>query len=254
MQSIKIIHIDDHIETLAYCKKVIISNPHLKYCGGFTNANDAIDFLIDEKIDLIFCDIEMPEHNGIWLANHLPYTLPIIFLTAHAGFAVEAFEACALHYLIKPLSAQQLNTAIERFKNQELKHTHQGEQISQLYNQYLPQNTHAYPTRVYINNIGKIIIINLQDLLYMVGSGNYTKFIMLDGEVHTSSKNLKVYTDAIAHHPNFVRIHRSYLVNKNFVKQIHKTNNQQWFVQMTNNEKLELSKGRIDEILEQLQN
>jgi two-component system LytT family response regulator len=88
----------------------------------------------------------------------------------------------------------------------------------------------------------------------MVGSGNYTKFIMLDSEVHTSSKNLKVYTDAIAHHPNFVRIHRSYLVNKNFVKQIHKTNNQQWFVQMTKNEKLELSKGRIDEILEQLQN
>lgn len=66
--------------------------------------------------------------------------------------------------------------------------------------------------------------------------------------------NLKVYTDAITYHPDFVRIHRSFLVNKNFVKQIHKTINQQWFVQMTNNEKLELSKGRIDEILEQLQN
>lgn len=90
--------------------------------------------------------------------------------------------------------------------------------------------------------------------MYLVGAGNYTKFTMLNGEIHTSSKNLKVYDDAIAYHPDFIRIHRSYLVNKKYVKQILKTNNQQWFVEMNNGEKLELSKGRIDEILEQLQN
>ncbi|MFX9050276.1 LytTR family DNA-binding domain-containing protein, partial [Acinetobacter baumannii] len=67
-------------------------------------------------------------------------------------------------------------------------------------------------------------------------------------------KNLKVYDDAIVHHPSFIRIHRSYIINKTFVKQIVKANNQQWFIEMKNQEKLEISKGRLEEILEQLQN
>ena len=254
MQKIRIIHIDDDATTIEYCKKMFQSNASFAYQGGFLNAQDAINFLGDEKVDLIFCDIEMPQYNGLWLANHLPYAVPIVFITAHSGFAVEAFEACALHYLIKPLSADQLNIVIERFQKQEMKNVHLKDQISQFYNNYLPQNSNQHPSRIYINNIGKIIIVNLQDALYLVGAGNYTKFTMLNGEVHTSSKNLKVYDDAIAYHPDFIRIHRSYLVNKKYVKQILKTNNQQWFVEMNNGEKLELSKGRIDEILEQLQN
>ncbi len=253
MQKIRIIHIDDEATTLDYCKKLFLSNSLIEYQGGFLNANDAIEFLAIEKIDLIFCDIEMPEHNGLWLANHLPYALPIVFITAHTGFAVEAFEACALHYLIKPLSIEQLNIAIERFKTQDLKNIYLKDQIAQFYNNYLPQNTQKHPTRIYINTTGKIIIVNLQDTMYLVSAGNYTKFTMLNGETHVSSKNLKVYDDAIAFHPDFIRIHRSYLVNKKYVKQILKTNNQQWFVEMNNGEKLELSKGRIDEILEQLQ-
>ena len=195
----------------------------------------------------------MPDYNGLWLANNLPYPTSIVFITAHSGFAVEAFEACALHYLIKPLSIDQLNIVIERFEKQELKNTLLKEQIGQFYNQYLPQNQLNYPKKIYINNIGKIVILDLQDILYMVGSGNYTKFIMINGDIHTSSKNLKVYDDAIVHHPDFIRIHRSHLVNKNYVKQIIKTNKQLWFVEMKNGESLELSKGRIDEILQQLQ-
>ena len=253
MEKIRIIHIDDETKTLDYCRKLFLSNPLIAYEGGFSNANDAIEFLKNGKVDLIFCDIEMPEHNGLWLANHLPYSLPIVFITAHTGFAIEAFEACALHYLIKPLSTEQLNIVIDRFQTQDLKHIYLKDQVAQFYNHYLPQNTQKYPNRIYINTTGKIIIVNLQDTMYLVSAGNYTKFTMLNGDTHISSKNLKVYDDAIAYHPDFIRIHRSYLVNKKYVKQILKTSNQQWFVEMNNGEKLELSKGRIDEILEQLQ-
>ena len=254
MSKIRIIHIDDDAETLEHCKIILKKNNSIDYRAGFTNANDAITFLDEEKLDLIFCDIEMPDHNGLWLANNLPYTLPIVFITAHSGFAVEAFEACALHYLIKPLSPDQLNIVIERYQNQELKNSYLKEQMAQFYDRYLPQDAKNYPSRIYINNIGKIIVVNLEDVLYMVGAGNYTKFTMVNGETHTSSKNLKVYDDAIKLHPNFIRIHRSYLVNKRYVKQIIKTNRQLWFVEMQNAEKLELSKGRIEEILDQLQN
>ncbi len=253
MQKIRAIHIDDDQETLLYCKGLFNENKLLEYVSGFSNAKDAVQFLSAVKVDIIFCDIEMPEYNGFWLANNLPYEVPIVFITAHNGFAVEAFEACALHYLIKPLSSEQLSICIDRFQKQEHRSLHLKEQLSQFYNNYLPQNAVKHPSRIYINNIGKIVIVELQDLMYLIGSGNYTKFVMVNNEIYTSSKNLKVYEDALTHHPDFIRIHHSHLINKNFAKQILKVNNQQWFVEMKDNEKLGLSKGRLDEILEQLQ-
>lgn len=250
---INIIHIDDDTKTLDYCKKIFTNHPALNYRGGFTKPSDAIDFLANEQIDLVFCDIEMPTHNGLWVANHLPYKIPIVFVTAHTGYAVDAFEACALHYLIKPFSASQLANVLERFNPKELKNVNLQEQVSQFYNNYLPQNNTTYPNKIYISGIGKIIIIDLSNVLYIEGLNNYTKFVMLNKEEHTSSKNLKNYTDALTYHPSFVRIHRSYLVNKNNVIKIHKHSNQQWYAEMSNGEKLELSKNRLDEILVLLQ-
>lgn len=253
MEKIKIIHIDDEAKTIEYCKKIFSLNSVISYENGFLNAKEAINFLDDNKVDLIFCDIEMPVYNGLWLANNLPYSIPIVFITAHTGFAVGAFEACALHYLIKPFTIEHLNLVIERFQNQHSKQTFSKEQVAQFYNNYLPQNSQTQPTRIYINNIGKIIIVNLSELMYLNGVGNYTKFYMSNGDIHTSSKSLKVYADALEYNNDFIRIHRAHLVNKKNVKQILKTNQQQWFAEMNNGEKLELSKGRIDEILEQLQ-
>lgn len=253
MERIKIIHIDDEVEIIDFYKAEYFAGSTFEYLGGFFNAKDALDFLKNNKVDLIFCDVEMPNLNGLWLANNLPNNVPIVFITAHGGFAVDAFEACALHYLIKPLTKEKLAEVVERFIKQQINNHLFKEQVNQFYNQYLPQNNYKYPSKVYINNVGKIIIVNLHETICLTGAGVYTKFSMEDGSLHVSSKNLKIYTDALVHHPDFIRIHRSYLVNKNYVTQIHKGKNQQWFVEMKNKEKLELSKGRIDEILELLQ-
>ena len=253
MSKIKIIHIDDEKQTLEYCKKIFKNIDVLDYQEGFNSPIEAIEYLNGNKIDLIFCDIEMPIHNGLWVANNLPYNIPIVFITAHTGFAVDAFEACALHYLIKPLSIEQVNIVLTRFNNLAINQNVFKEQVAQFYNQYLPQSPKTYPTRIYINNIGRIIIVNLSELMYMEGAGNYTKFYMHNGDVHTSSKNLKMYDDSIVYQPNFIRIHRSHIINKEFVKQIIKLNTHQWYIEMRNDEKLEISKGKLDEILEQIQ-
>lgn len=252
MSKVSIIHIDDEESTLQFCKTIFEESNLINYLAGFKKAKEAICFLETQKVDIVFCDIEMPENNGFWVANNLPSNIPVVFITGHSDFALEAFEACALHYLIKPLSLNQVINTIKRYKDYHFQSIFK-EQVSQFYNHYLPQNSKQLPTRIYINNIGKIVIINLNELIYMEGAGNYTKFYMISGEMHTSSKNLKIYSDSIVHHPDFVRIHKSYIVNKNFVKQIVKLDKQQWFIEMKNEEKLELSKGRLSEILEQLQ-
>jgi two-component system LytT family response regulator len=67
MQKIRIIHIEDEKQTLEYCKTIFNSIETIEYKGGFINAVEAVEFLKSEKIDLVFCDIEMPKHNGCLL-------------------------------------------------------------------------------------------------------------------------------------------------------------------------------------------
>lgn len=249
---IRIIHIDDEQQTLDFCKSIFTKVERIEYLKNFTSPEKAIHFLENEKVDLIFCDMEMPVHNGLWLANNIPYNIPIVFLTAHSDFALDAFEACALHYLVKPLTIAQVNNVINRFDSVLFQPKVYKEQINQFYNNYLNRKNNEIPTRIYINNIGKIIIIELEELIYMEGAGNYTRFYMQDGEIHTSSKNLKIYDDAMTANTSFIRIHRSYIINKKFVKQILKDNNHQWIIEMKNKNRLEISKGKLDEILQQL--
>lgn len=254
MANIKVIHIDDEKETLQYCKNIFSQIKNINHIGSFTNAVDAVNFVANNDVDLIFCDVEMPNNNGIWLAKNLPAHIPVVFVTAHTGFAVEAFEACALHYLIKPLTIEAVNAVLERYHNTHLQQSYSPSQAVEFYDQYLPQNSNHPPTRIFINNIGKIIVVNLSQLMYMAGSGTYTKFYMQDGSTHTSSKNLKVYSDAMVYHQNFIRVHKSYIVNKDYVKQIIKAESQQWLIEIFNNDKIEISKGKLDEILALLNN
>lgn len=249
---IRIIHIDDEQQTLDFCKTIFTKVERIEYLENFTSPEKAINFLENEKVDLIFCDMEMPEHNGLWFANNIPYNIPIVFLTAHSDFAIDAFEACALHYLVKPLTIAQVNNVVNRFDSVLFQPKIYKEQINQFYNNYLNRKNNESPTRIYINNIGKIIIIELDELIYLEGAGNYTKFYTTDGEVHTSSKNLKIYDDAMTANTSFIRIHRSYIINKKYVKQIIKDNNHQWIIEMKNKNRLEISKGKLDEILQLL--
>lgn len=252
-QKINIIHIDDDATTLKSSQLVFSQINELNYLQGFVDAELAIEFIKNNKVDLVFCDIEMPIKSGMWVANQLVNKLPIVFITAHSGYAIDAFDACALHYLLKPFTILQLQQVVERYNLKYIHKNYLEEQIEQLNNQYLPKNKSNPPNRIYINNIGKIIIINLTDLLYLTGAGNYTKFFLENGEIFTSSKNLKIYDESLIVHSDFVRISKSCIVNRNFVKQIVKVDNGNWAVEISNKEKFEISKGRLDEILEKLQ-
>jgi two-component system, LytTR family, response regulator len=107
--------------------------------------------------------------------------------------------------------------------------------------------------RIFINVIGQIRIIHLDDVLYFMANTNYTIIVMKDGSRLTTSKTMRIYADTIEGHPDFLRIHRSYIVNKNCVSSIIKMGKQhRLYVEMINNERLELSFTRKEEILQKL--
>jgi DNA-binding LytR/AlgR family response regulator len=252
MKPFRTIHVDDQPASLNLFKKITKDVKGIELLGSFNSAEQALQFLNNHEVDLAIVDVVMPtQANGLWLANQLQNrNTAIVFLTAHAEHASAAFEACALDYVLKPITPELLESTVIRLQQQLQKYSLlQKEQITELYNHYMDDS--SFPKRLFINMHGQIMVINLKEVTYLRSSSNYTTIKMMDGTKYTSSKHLKIYDMAIRSNPDFLRIHRSAIVNKNYVKAIlrkgHKVS-----ILMADNEVLEVSIKKKDMILDEL--
>lgn len=115
----------------------------------------------------------------------------------------------------------------------------------------IPESTPSIPRRILLNTHDQIMVLDLNEVIYLKSSSNYTIIKMCDGSRYTSSKHLKTYSKVIDNNPDFIRIHRSSIVNKNFVKAIFR-NGHKIGMLMKDNEKLDVSAKKRDLILEEL--
>ena len=109
----------------------------------------------------------------------------------------------------------------------------------------------SFPKRIFVSMVGEIKVINLAQVIYFGASGPYTKIYLLSGEVVTSSESIKNYSESLEKHPEFVRIHRSYLINKQSISSIiRKPGNIS--VKMLNGDSLAIAQQRRTEIFQQI--
>ena len=210
-------HIDDDPGALQAMQAMLEDMPQTEYLGGFTTPDAGIRFIKQNNADILFLDIEMPGHDGLWVANELKdVAIDIIFYTSHTGYALQAFEACAIDYLLKPADEEKLREILDKYRNRKVKDlSKQNEQIQEYYNRYMQQRER--PARIFVNVAGQIIVVALNEVLYFQASDNYTFVVLNNGKKHIVSKPVKTYEEALRYNPDFLRIHRSYIVNKNFV-------------------------------------
>jgi two-component system LytT family response regulator len=259
MKKITAIHIDDEIQSQEMLQIAAAGINQLDLQASFTSGKIALEWLSEHEADIVFVDVEMPEKNGIELALELcAYDVEVIFLTAHSDFAVKAFEACALDYLVKPIYLEKLQQSIERYVYRCSKRNTSPEnntvpdisiQVEELFRNFKRQED--YPQRIFVSQVGEIKILKLDELIYFGASGAYTKIYSKTGEVITSSESIKSYADILETHPDFARIHRSYLINKSAIVSIQrKAGNIN--VKMLNDEILPIAQHRRDEVFEKL--
>lgn len=252
------IHIDDDIRSIELMKLAAAEVDELELSGSFTSGKAALAWLGANTADIIFLDVEMPETNGLELAKEMTtHPADVVFVTAHAGFAIKAFESCALDYLVKPIYPEKLRTALERYLHRKQKRISGSkplpapvkEQVEELLNNYMKEG--SYPRRIFVSMIGEIRVINLNDVIYFGASGPYTKIFLTSGEVLTCSESIKSYSESLEKHPEFVRIHRSFLINKPFISSIlRKPGNIS--VKMCNGDLLTIAQQRRTEIFQQI--
>ncbi len=180
---------------------------------------DGVKAIRKHKPDLVFLDIEMPGHSGLELLDFFDeqeINFSIIFTTAYNQYAIQAFKLSAIDYLLKPIAVNELEDTILRFKQKK-----QDLSSFSMLKENLFQSTLS---KIAISTVNAIKFIETNSILFMKADGAYTQIYLHDDTIITSSKSLKYYEDVLEHLPNFMRCHKSYLVNLNFVTDYIKSN------------------------------
>lgn len=191
------IAIDDEPIALDVVKSLAAKVPFIELKATFTNAFDALTYLQQNKTDLIFLDIKMPDINGIDFLNSIKNPPMVVFTTAYSEHAVKSFELDAIDYLLKPFS-------LSRF----LKACNKAHELYTLRNK--PQQAEEM-TSIFIKDGYEQIKVQLNDILFIEAAGNYTK-IYLEGDRSLSTRITIADMLLLLPAKMFIRTHRTFIV------------------------------------------
>ena len=241
---LKAIIIDDEIhciDTLSWQLQKYAQDVTLS--GTFQKPSEAISFIKQNPVDVLFLDIEMPEMNGFELLQQVPdVNFDVIFTTAYDEFAIKAFAASAIDYLLKPISKDLLIAAIQKVvaKSKPILLPQQVEILYGALNNKPTRKRIAVPTQDGLN------FIKLSEILYCISDSNYTEIYFDDGTKLLVSKTLKEI-ESLLMISNFLRIHHSHLINLGKISKYIRGDG--GYVVMDNNKALSVSRSRKEALL-----
>lgn len=180
----------------------------------------AVETIERAQPDLVFLDVQMPGMDGFEVIENLdPSRLPeVVFVTAHDGHAIRAFEIHALDFLLKPFDQTRFEKALERARAQIV--AKKGPVIDSRLTQLLEElrEERKYPERLIVKSSGRVFFVRTEEIDWVEASGNYVK-VHTKSEAHLlreSMKNMEAKLDPKI----FVRIHRSAIVNIDRIKEL----------------------------------
>jgi len=200
--AISCIIVEDRDDDLELLQSYIADEPRLALLSHFYNVTDAREYLRENPVDLIFCDIMVGEADGLSFIRSLENRPQVIFTTSFPNFAVTGFELDATDYLVKPYIFKRFSQAVQKATEK------QGNTSAE---PSLHPNQTGVDGHFFIRSEHSIIKINYNEVIYVEGLKDYVK-IITDDKTYMSAIHLKVMEDQL---PSdlFIRVHRSYIVN-----------------------------------------
>ena len=202
----KCIIIEDQPPAQRILKKYIEDQGSLELLGVFGNAIEAISFLKDNHVDLMFLDIHLPKLSGIDFLKSLPDPPSVILTTAFADFALESYDLNVVDYLLKPFSFARFIKAVLKVEGKSVKTKIDSDNKTD---------------HVFIKSGYDHIKVNLNDISLIKADNDYTEIVLGDKK-YLSSESLKYWQDR-AGRERMIRVHKSYLVNREKVKKVSST-------------------------------
>ncbi|PDH47927.1 MAG: DNA-binding response regulator [Bacteroidetes bacterium MED-G21] len=216
--------------------------PEIEIVGKCSSAADARDLMKLNEINLVFLDIEMPNETGFDFLNSIPNRdFSVIFITAYNQFALNAIKESALDYILKPINFEELKTSVSKavddynFKCIEQKNI----ELEELLNQVKNNSNEISSISVLVN--GDYRLLNISDINFLEASNSYCIIHMINNDEHVITKTLKEFNNILSK-DQFIRIHKSYLVNKYEIHSYSRNNG--ITIVLNNGRKLNVSRRR----------
>jgi two-component system LytT family response regulator len=247
MQKIRTVIVDDEKNSIITVQKLAEKyTPEIEVVGTAQSVAEAVEVIKEKKPDLVFLDISMPDGDGFNVLEKLnDLDFKVVFITAYDQYAIKAFEFAALHYLLKPIKGEDLQHAIERFREENEK-TDLNVQVDLLKN-LLSQNELK---RLVLSTSTGIHIIDIDDIVRCESSNNYTTFFFKDGKKIIVSKSIQIYEKLLSPY-HFCRVHNKHIVNLKYVKKYVKGRG--GHLLLDTGEQIDVSEGRKKAFLEKLE-
>lgn len=204
---------DDQSNLSSLTEKLRKHCPQVRILAQCDNAHDGLQVIEKLHPDVVFLDIEMPVMNGFSMLQHLSYKqFGLIFVTAYDQYAIKAIRYSALDYLVKPVEIEELKAAVAKAEANQLNQS--AELQLQLLLEYVQKKQ---PRRISIPTFEGLQFINIDDIIYLEASANYTYIYLANGSKFLVSRTLKEFEELLPAE-TFVRIHHAHLINKSFVE------------------------------------
>lgn len=222
----------------------------VKVVSKCTNAKDARAYLLSNKVDVVFLDINMPGENGFQLLSSLDYqNFKIIFITAYNEFALQAIKASALDYILKPVSIDELQIAIDKLKKSIQNKSEQAKDHHLLDHFLNNIGKIQMPQKIALPQLGGISFIEVDNIVSIQADSNYSIIHLNTMQKLVISKTLKDFEDILEGN-QFVRIHKSYIVNLRYIKEYNTADG--GIVKMTDGNQWSISRRQLENFLEKM--
>lgn len=208
---------DEENSRISLQGKLNLFCPEIQEIDMAHDLQTALDAVTANNPDVIFLDVKLGTETGFDLLEKLQeenkLNSEIVFTTAHDEYAIKAIKFSAIDYLLKPIDAEELVKAIRKIE--EKKEYHPSYKLNVLLDNF--RQASDSPKKIVIPSSDGMHILRVSEIMRCESSSNYTQFFLNTGKVLLASKTLKEFDNMLTDY-NFERIHKSHLVNMNFVK------------------------------------
>ena len=247
---IRTLIVDDEPLARERVKRFLKDERDFEILGECGNGDDAIKAIREKQPDLVFLDIQMPEKNGFDVIRGLDSrSLPnIVFVTAYDQYALQAFEVHALDYLLKPFNKERFHQAVRRAKEQ-IESRRRGEldeRLASLISSIAPDK--KFLERLVVKSVGRVFFLKTNEIDWIEASGNYLK-LHVGRDSHMIRETMNSI-EAKLDPSQFMRIHRSTIVNIDRIKELHPMFSGDYSVILRDGSELALSRNYRERFLE----
>lgn len=246
-EKLRVLIADDEQPARSKLAKFLKSRKEVDIIYEAKNGNEAVDIIKEKRPCLVFLDIQMPGKNGFEVIEAIGLeNMPVvIFVTAFDQYAIKAFEVQAMDYLLKPFDDERFERAFKRALEMIQKDGQNTPPLLMLLNEI--NRAKRQKDKLLVNKGEKFFFIDIQDIIYIESNEKYA--VVYTGSdkylIRESMKNLEEKLDLTV----FVRIHRCYIVNINYIKEIEKWTHGEFLITLSGGMKFRVSRSYKDNLI-----